>query len=249
MSKYYKANRSSRLFDPGSKTPFKVSRSKIELFLNCPLCFYLDRRLGVAQPPGFPFSLNSAVDALLKKEFDIHRAKQTAHPLMKAYGVDAVPYEHPDINIWRENFKGLQYLHVPTNLLITGAIDDVWVNNEGELMVVDYKSTSKTEEVNIDADWQIAYKRQMEIYQWLLKNNGFEVSPTGYFVYCNGDTDKEAFDGKLEFNIKLISYTGSTDWIEGVLVKLRACLMSDILPFSGADCDYCAYRRAASECE
>lgn len=237
------------MFDPGSKTPFKVSRSKIELFLNCPLCFYLDRRLGVAQPPGFPFSLNSAVDALLKKEFDIHRAKQTAHPLMKAYGVDAVPYEHPDINIWRENFKGLQYLHVPTNLLITGAIDDVWVNNEGELMVVDYKSTSKTEEVNIDADWQIAYKRQMEIYQWLLKNNGFEVSPTGYFVYCNGDTDKEAFDGKLEFNIKLISYTGSTDWIEGVLVKLRACLMSDILPFSGADCDYCAYRRAASECE
>jgi len=249
MSKYYKANRATRLFDPGAKIPFKLSRSKIELYMNCPRCFYLDRRLGVGQPPGFPFNLNSAVDTLLKKEFDIHRAKKTAHPLMKAYGVDAVPYQHPDMDVWRENFKGLQVLHEPTNLLITGAVDDVWVAPSGELMVVDYKSTSKTEEVNIDADWQIAYKRQMEIYQWLLENMGFKVSSTGYFVYCNGDTDKEAFDGKLEFDIKVIPYTGDTSWIEGALAKLYTCLMADVMPFSGPDCDYCAYRRAASEYE
>jgi len=68
------------LFDPSSKEPFKVSRSKLELFIECPRCFYLDRRLVVGRPPGYSFSLNSAVDALLKKEFDFHRAKQTPHP-------------------------------------------------------------------------------------------------------------------------------------------------------------------------
>ena len=47
--------------------------------------------MGIGQPPGYPFSLNSAVDTLLKKEFDMHRAKGTAHPLMDAYGLDAVP--------------------------------------------------------------------------------------------------------------------------------------------------------------
>jgi CRISPR/Cas system-associated exonuclease Cas4 (RecB family) len=249
MSQYYKANRLNNLFDPYSDKPFKISRSKIDLFLNCPRCFYLDRRLGVAQPPGFPFSLNSAVDALLKKEFDIHRAKQTAHPLMEAYGVDAVPFEHPKLKTWRENFKGLQYLHPPTNMLITGAVDDIWVNPKGELIVVDYKATSKAEEVNIDADWQITYKRQMEIYQWLLAKNGFRVSPTGYFVYCNGDTDKAAFDGKLEFDIKLIPYTGNVDWIEKTLISLRDCLMSEQLPQPNPDCDYCAYRRAACQYE
>lgn len=73
MSKDYTGRKTKNLFDPQNKTPFKLSRSKIELFINCPRCFYLDRRLGVGQPPGYPFTLNSAIDKLLKKEFDIHR--------------------------------------------------------------------------------------------------------------------------------------------------------------------------------
>src|SRR5437867_3759517 len=81
----------------------KLSRSKIEDFLRCPRCFYLDRRLGISQPPGFPFNLNSAVDLLLKKEFDIHRGKGTAHPLMKSYGINAIPLSHPELDRWREN--------------------------------------------------------------------------------------------------------------------------------------------------
>jgi ATP-dependent exoDNAse (exonuclease V) beta subunit len=146
----------------------------LDLFLNCPRCFYLDRRLGVGQPPGFPFNLNSAVDALLKKEFDIHRANSSTHPLLKNYGVDLVPFQHEKMDEWRENFKGVQYLHEPTNLIMTGAVDDVWVDDQGLLYIVDYKSTSKTSEVNLEADWQIGYKRQMEIYQWLMRRNGFK---------------------------------------------------------------------------
>ena len=49
---------------------YKLSRSKVDFFLNCPRCFYIDRRLGINQPSGFPFNLNSAVDNLLKNEFD-----------------------------------------------------------------------------------------------------------------------------------------------------------------------------------
>src|SRR5689334_223526 len=105
MSQYYNAKRTRGLFDPNSKTPYKISRSKIDLFLNCPRCFYMDRRLGVGRPPGFPFHLNSAVDALLKKEFDVHRAAGTKHPLQKSYGINAIPFAHDDINIWRENFS------------------------------------------------------------------------------------------------------------------------------------------------
>src|SRR3989338_7282587 len=127
MSQYYNSQRSRNLFDPKSKEPFKLSRSKIDLFLECPRCFYLDRRLGVGRPPGFPFNLNSAVDALLKKEFDIYRAKGATHPLIEKYGVNARPIPHKDLDSWRENFVGVQFLHKKTGLLITGAIDDLWV--------------------------------------------------------------------------------------------------------------------------
>ncbi len=248
MSQYYKPHREYGLFDPKSKQPYKLSRSKLDLFLNCPRCFYLDRRLGVGQPPGFPFSLNSAVDALLKKEFDLHRAAGNPHPLMKEYGVDAVPFGDPRMDEWRDSLRrGIQYLHRPTNFLVAGGVDDVWINPRGELIVVDYKSTSKNGEVNLDADWQIGYKRQMEVYQWLFRQNGFKVSEIGYFVYCNGDADKEAFDAKLEFNIKLIPYRGKTAWIEDALLAAKKSLVSDDLPQAAASCDFCAYRKAVTE--
>ncbi len=233
------------LFDPAASEPFRVSRSKIDLYLECPRCFYLDRRLGVARPPGFPFNLNSAVDTLLKKEFDIHRATGSSHPLMDHYGVDAVPFQHEKVDEWRDSLRrGIQYHHQPTNLLITGGIDDVWVNPAGELHIVDYKATSKTTEVNIDADWQIGYKRQMEVYQWLFRKNNFKVSNIGYFVYCNGKTDREAFDGKLEFDIKVIPYTGNDSWIEKTLPEIKKCLMGS-LPASSDACEYCDYRHKA----
>lgn len=248
MSGFYTSKRVKNLFQNGSKEPFRLSRSKIDLFLECPKCFYLDRKLGVARPPGYPFSLNSAVDKLLKKEFDLHRAKNTPHPLMKTYGIDAVPYVHEKLNEWRDSLRGgVTYLEPETNFLITGGIDDVWVNPAGELIVVDYKATSKNDEVNIDAEWQIGYKRQMEVYQWLFRQNGFKVSDTGYFVYANGNTDKEAFDGKLEFDVKIIPYAGNDAWIPGAIRQIHDCLMSDEIPEQGEDCDYCKYRNSAQD--
>ncbi len=97
MSGYYNAQRVKGMYDPKSSEPFRLSRGRIDLFLNCPRCFYFDRRLGIDRPPGYPFSLNSAVDKLLKKEFDIHRAMGTTHPLMKHYKIDAVPFAHEKI--------------------------------------------------------------------------------------------------------------------------------------------------------
>ena len=242
MSEYYKGKRSRNLYDPKVKEPFKLSRSRIELFLQCPRCFYIDRRLGVDRPPGFPFSLNSAVDVLLKREFDSHRSKGTRHPLMKAYGIDAVPFQHEKMDEWRDALRrGITYHHKPTNLIIAGGIDDVWVNPKGELHIVDYKATSKKEEVSLDADWQISYKWQMEIYQWLFRMNGFKVSKTGYFVYCNGKADREGFYSKLEFDVKVIPYDGDDSWIEPKIFEAHKCLTGAKIPEPGEECDYCTY--------
>ena len=244
MSEYYTAQRVRGLYDSKVAEPFKLSRSKIDLFLNCPRCFYYDRKLGVGRPPGFPFALNSAVDHLLKLEFDIHRANGTKHPLIEKYGVDARPVTHEDLDKWRHNFTGIQHLHELTNFLIFGAIDDLWINSKGEYIVVDYKSTSKDEDITeLNKDWQIGYKRQMEVYQWLLRQNGYKVSNTGYFVYCNGQTDRKAFDGKLEFDITLIPYEGDDSWVEKTIIKAHNCLNEETIPEADPNCDYCNYVR------
>lgn len=244
---YQQRRKFSRLFDPESAEPFKISRSKIDLFLECPRCFYLGARLGVKRPSMPGFTLNLAVDHLLKKEFDIHRARGEKHPLMEQYNIDAIPFEHKDMGTWRENFVGVRVLHSSTNLLVFGAVDDIWINPKKELHVVDYKATSKKDKPTLDGRWGGQYKRQIEVYQWLLRGNGFTVSDTGYFVYVNGRKDVEAFDGKLEFDVDVISYTGSDAWIEGVLKKVKECLLDNQIPAKGGLCEYCPYREEAGK--
>lgn len=248
MGDYYKAIRNYGLYNPQAKEPFRLSRSKIDDFMSCARCFYLDRRLGVGRPSSFPFNLNNAVDTLLKREFDILRSAGQPHLLMKKFGVEAIPAKHPQLEDWRINFTGVQFLHAPTNLLVFGAIDDLWINGAGEHLVVDYKATSKNEKIEaLDQEWQIGYKRQMEVYQWLLRGNGLSVSNTGYFVYCNGNANAPQFDAKLEFDITLVSYTGSADWVEPTLVQIKNCLDSAVVPESSSSCNYCQYRTAAGQ--
>ena len=240
-------------FDPSSPEPYKVSRSKIDLFSECPRCAYLDMRLGVKRPSMPAFTLNNAVDELLKREFDIHRARGSKHPLVEKYGLDAVPLVDDRMDEWRDALRrGISYLHEPTNLLLRGGIDDVWVNPAGEFIIVDYKATSKKIGPSTEDDLYDSYKRQLEIYQWLFRRNGFAVSPTAYFVYVNGKSDADAFDGKLEFDIELIPYTGSDTWVEPAVYDLKKMLMSDEIPpigtaFGGGPCDYCTYRENAGK--
>lgn len=231
-----------KLFDPASPEPFALSRSKVELFMECPRCFYLDRRLGISRPAGFPFNLNSAVDALLKTEFDQYRAEGKPHPLMTGAGLRAVPHPHPELEKWRSNFKGVRVRHAPTNLELFGAIDDLWRDlDSGELIVADYKATSKVAEVTIDADWQISYKRQMEFYQWLLRGQGLKVARRGWFVYCNGRRDLPEFGGRLEFRITMIPYEGDDAWVEAALDAILGNLQAPEPPAPSDDCEYCAY--------
>jgi PD-(D/E)XK nuclease superfamily len=250
MSSYYNPQRTRNLYNPASPKPFKISRSKIDLYRECPRCFYLDRRLGIGRPPGFPFNLNSAVDTLLKAEFDVHRAAGTPHPLQAAYGLKAIPAPHKSIDQWRENFKGVQHHHEATNLVITGAIDDLWIDEAGRYLVVDYKATAKSEPVTaLDQAWQGGYKRQMEVYQWLLRRVGLDVSNTGYFVYCTGRPNAPAFDARIDFDVHLIAYEGDDAWVEPTVLEIFDCLTGDEIPQASAGCDYCAYVAARARVE
>lgn len=136
----------------------------------------------------------------------------------------------------------MRALHEPSGFEVFGAVDDVWIDREsGQLVVADYKATAKDSEVNLDSDWQAGYKRQMEVYQWLLRQTGFDVSDTGYFVYCNGGKSAASFDGVVRFKVSVIPYKGSDSWVEEALQKAKGCLAADGPPEAAPDCKQCAY--------
>ncbi len=228
-------------FDETRDDPFPISRSGIDQFLRCPRTFVLQRKYGVKPPSFAPLTLAIATDHLLKNEFDRYRERQSGdHPIFEKYGLRVVPYQHPEIEDWRVNFKGIRYLDEATNLEVFGAIDDAWEDiNSKELYIVDYKSTSKQGDPDIETGWGPSYKRQMEVYQWLFRKNGFPVSDIGYFLYVNGvKADNTFFSdhkgdedvGFMEFKPTLIPYTGNSDWVSDTLLRIKEALTDDRLP-------------------
>jgi CRISPR/Cas system-associated exonuclease Cas4 (RecB family) len=220
---------------------WKLSRSKIDLFLQCPKCFYLDNKLGIKRPSFPPFNLNNAVDTLFKKEFDIYRLDQTKHPLLVENGIDAIPFKHEKMDTWRENFEGIQHLHEPTGMIISGAIDDLWINSDKEIIVADYKATSRDDEITLNDKWKDSYKRQMEVYQWLLRKQGLEVSEKAYFVYANASTAPDKFNNELKFDVTLLPYVGDPEWVEPTIMKIKETLDSETIPQESSECEHCKY--------
>lgn len=230
-------------YKPENEAPYMVSRSKVEDFIRCPRCFVLDRKYGVGKPQGPAFTLNSAVDTLYKKEFDAHRAAGTVHPVVAELGYNFVPFQHEMMDEWRSNFKGVTYLDKETNFHLYGAVDDIWVDDDGKLIVVDYKATAKAEPMTAltDAFYHHGYRRQLEFYQWLLRKNGFEVSNKGYWLYATARNTADSFDQHLVFDSRLITHNGETGWVDKVLLKIKLALESDSTPEPASDCDFCQY--------
>jgi len=228
---------------------WRLSRSKLDFFIECPRCFYLDNKLGTKRP-GFPaFNLNIAVDELFKKEFDVCREAKTPHPIMTEYKINAIPFQHANMNTWRENFEGIDYLDPATGMTICGAVDDIWITPAGTLIIVDYKSTSKEGSITelSDSPWDQQYKRQLGVYKWLLEHNGFKVEETGYLVYANASKEESGFDSKLVFETTVVPVIAEGDWIAPTLIAIKTCLDADHIPPIGPNCEFCPYREACGK--
>ena len=222
----------------------KLSRSTVEKFINCPRCCVLDKKFNI-KPPSLPFTLNIAVDNLCKNEFDYYREIQEPHPLFIEHNINAVPFKHKDMDTWRSNFKGIRYKSKEYNFDFGGAVDDVWQKNNGELIIADVKATSKNNfdwnETFNKYDYAKAYKRQLEMYQWLFRMNGFRVADEGYLVYFNGKKNEKLFNNSLKFEVHVIKLNCSASWVKEKVIETVKLLQSNHFPKPSTNCEYCNY--------
>lgn len=231
-------------YDPANHS-ITFSRTALDEYLKCPRCFYLHRRLGIGAPSGPMSGLPSVVDAMLKAEFDRYRSAQQPHPVMTDLPGDLVPFAHEDLDGWRKRSPGIRLHHAPSGFEVTGSVDDVWLERAtAQLAICDYKTTSSAAGPAADVSEQ--YKRQVEVYQWLLRGNGFDVSPTAYFLYEKAERNADGFDGLLRFTGIVVPVEGDTRWIDGALIAARVCLDSAETPEPSEDCKTCTYVTLAS---
>tara|TARA_E500000178_G_scaffold276023_1_gene274903 strand:- start:345 stop:1109 length:765 start_codon:yes stop_codon:yes gene_type:complete len=233
-------------YKPKQNKIFPISRTKFGNFLDCQRCFYLDVVEGLKSPSMPGWALNSATDEMLKNEFDIHRKNQTQHPDM--IGIkslqNVVPYQHKDLNQWRENFQGFKYIHNDLNLELKGAIDDVWIDKKtNELIIVDYKSTAKNdldEKKWINDKYTRDYLKQMNFYTYLFKKAGFPIKTT-FFYIVNALKKNRTFNNNMKFQSILIEYQPDTKDIEKQLKEMKKLMDNDQTPPPTEECEDCLY--------
>ena len=249
-------------FKENNNTPFFVSRSKVDLFLKCPRCFYFVMKYGFREPGSFPLSLNNLVDACVKNDMDYCRSHDRIHPVFTHSNLDLKPYNPEDFSIvqrWRDDMKsyiGATYLYEKYNWLLCGIIDDVMINNDEELVIIDFKSTTKHQDLNTfdEVPFSAGLKIQLEWYNWLFLQKGFSVDNTAYLVYYNAVQDKHLQHHEdyslMRFRRSAIPVECELDWIEPTIDEMYECLKcpeppkQDHYSFKGKErnkCDQCAY--------
>ena len=164
----------------------------------------------------------------------------------KEANINAIPFSHPELDVWREPFKAARFHHKDTNITVAGSVDDLWENlDTKKLSVVDYKSTFSENFDKIksfDAPYLIGYKRQAEIYSWILSKLGLDIDNTSYFFYVNAKPDQEIFNNSLEFEWAIIPYTTkSYNWVGDTIVEIKNFLETNKIPSSTQDCALCKY--------
>lgn len=192
-----------------------------------------------------PFTLNIAVDNLCKNEFDHYRKEKKPHPLFIEHGIDAIPFDHPDMDKWRNYRQGIGYVDEEKGYNFYGAVDDVWVKPSDELIIADVKATAKNifnwEETFEKYDYARGYQRQLEMYQWMFRKNGFQVANEAYLVYFNGLKNEPFFDQNLKFDLHVIRLECDTSWVEQKVLEATELLKSNDYPQASSACENCNY--------
>ena len=166
---------------------------------------------------------------------------------MKSNNLNFIPFQHKEIDNWRDSLRGgISYLDEGTNLILYGGPDDIWYDLENEeLVVVDYKAQSKKIAIErnqyLSDPFHQGYKLQMDTYVHILKKMGFKASNKSYFLVCNAEKTYDAFNEKLSFDTKLICYDAKTDWIDESIKNMKKILDSKKLPDRNIYCENCAY--------
>ena len=244
------AKRHRGKFDPNNPNPYELSRSRVETFLKCKACFWL-HQIHKVSPPEIPsFTINTTTDILLKRDADAVRGK-SALPLWEQAGLEhIIPYDHEHLNNWTNslhyglNDSYFNTVHKETNIKFGGGLDDVYLNTEtDQIHIIDYKSQAQgtknpdTYEVkpsSLNDPWKIGYKRQMDMYVWVARQKGLNVSNTGYFVYVDAQhkhiegmlIDRDPSIAWMKFNASIIPYEADTSWVEPTLVEIKNFLMN-----------------------
>src|SRR3989338_1321984 len=187
---------------------FKLSPTSLNLMQECPRCFWLDKQDRWKRPAGIFPSLPNGMDKILKIHFDKFMEKGELPPELcdnkECRNLKLFDDENL-LSVWRTNLKGISWVDENGNIL-HGAVDNILINKlNNKLIVLDYK----TRGFPLKEDTHEHYQLQLDVYNFLLKKNGYETEDFSYLLFY---VPKEVLPtGEVVFDTNLVKMNVSAE--------------------------------------
>jgi len=212
---------------------YKFSPSSLSLLKDCPRCFWLRFNKKINRPAGIFPSLPSGMDKILKVHFDKFMKKGELPPELQKFNGKLKLFDDEELlNVWRNNFKGIQWTDKKGNLF-RGAVDNILVKGK-KLIVLDYK----TRGYPLKEDTHEHYQDQMDIYNFLLRKNDYQTEDYTYLLFYHPNKVHE--NGDVDFHADLVKIKVNIDNAKKIFKKAVEVLEGDI-PKASEECEYCKW--------
>lgn len=219
----------------------QFSYSKLGAFADCPRCFWMVWHKDLVIPRGKAGSLPQGMDSHLKRRYDFYRGTLMKKPPELA-GVSGTLYDNQAvIKKWRYWKTGLQT--EVDGIKIIGALDDAWLNEDGTMNMLDYKTRASAPKDGYAAQY---YGRQADFYDLLLRANDIKASTFGMFVFYHPENEHISYGAIPAQDVGiLVPFTITIQHVEAdrdrciQLIRDAAACLRGPLPANKPECEYC----------
>jgi len=216
-----------------TKVPYKFSPSSLSLLKECPKCFWLKFRQNISRPSTIFPSLPSGMDRILKVHFDTCRAKGVLPPELASLNGEVKLFDNMALlDVWRNNFKGVRWTD-EKNFVLSGAVDEILQKGD-KLVVLDFK----TRGFPVKDDTASYYQDQLDIYNFLLRKNGYKTEDYAYLLIYH--PDKVCANGDVVFHKDLKKVKTNPENANTILEKAVSLLEGD-MPATDGECGFCGW--------
>ncbi len=205
--------------------------SGLNLYKECPRCFWLHHHENIKRPQGpFP-SLPGGMDMVIKDYFDRYRGSLPPELQGKVDG--KLMEDNALMNVWRNWRTGLGFKDTARNAELFGALDECLVI-DGKYAPLDYKTRGSPPR---PGDSERYYQTQLDSYTLMLRENGYPVADHGYLVYYfpkkverNGVVHFEVYPVRMSIDANRAQafFASAVDCLRGTAPqKHTGCLFCD----------------------
>jgi len=210
----------------------RLSPSALNLFLDCPRCFWFEKVKGIKRPRGIFPSLPGGMDSVIKAYFDRYRIKGELPPEIEGKVEGKLIPEEETLKKWRSwRSTDLCFEDKAINASLSGALDDCLIEG-GFYIPLDYK----TRGYELKEGSENYYQAQLDCYCLMLESKGYRTKGLAYLAYWWPLEVRE--NGMVKFHVEPLKIKTDINSAKKIF-KEAVNIFSLEIPQPSPECEYC----------